>query len=233
MKSDERPEDRPPTATKIITPGAVGVSETAQLLDSVAVFVRSYVVLSEAQLTTVVLWNLHCHAFDASDYTPYLFVTSAERESGKSRLKEVCELLVPKPISTMNVSTAALFRLAGENPPPTFLIDELDQIFAPKSERAELRGLRRARSGQSPPAASAIEIVCDRGRRSLVRALPLHGHERRANREDLRPSVAGFARAGENGAGRLPRRYRIRCRNRWCLSRARLGAFPLFGGRRA
>jgi hypothetical protein len=145
MKRDERPEDRPPTATTIITPGAVGVSETARLLESVAVFVRSYVVLSEAQLTTVALWNLHCHAFAASDYTPYLFVTSAERESGKSRLKEVCELLVPKPISTMNVSTAALFRLAGEKPmPPTFLIDELDQIFAPKSERAELRGLLNA-----------------------------------------------------------------------------------------
>jgi hypothetical protein len=114
------------------------------LLDAIAAFVRRFVVLSDPQLIAVALWIYHTHTFAGSDYTPYLFVTSAEKESGKSRLKEVAELLVARPISTANVSTAALFRLAGENPPPTFLIDEVDTIFAPKSEREELRGLLNA-----------------------------------------------------------------------------------------
>jgi hypothetical protein len=82
----------------------------------------------------------------ASDYTPYPFVNSAERESGKSRLKEVCEILVAKAVSTVNISPAALFRIAApkDEPPSTFLMDELDEIFAPKSERSELRGLLNA-----------------------------------------------------------------------------------------
>lgn len=120
------------------------MSELAEVLDSVQVFVRRFVVMSEEQLVAVALWTAHTHAFEASDYTPYLFVSSAERESGKSRLKEVCELVAANPIPTSNVSPAAMFRMAGEEPLPTFLVDEVDEIFAPKSERSELRGLLNA-----------------------------------------------------------------------------------------
>jgi hypothetical protein len=118
----------------------------AALLDAVVAFVRRFVVMSDEQAATVALWVAHTHAFDAFDFTPYLFVTSAERESGKSRLKEVCELLVAHAVSTSNVSPAALFRIASpENgPTSTFLVDEVDEIFAPKSERSELRGLLNA-----------------------------------------------------------------------------------------
>jgi Protein of unknown function (DUF3631) len=107
-------------------------------------FVRRFVVMSDHQAVAVALWVFHTHSFDASDYTPYLWVKSAERESGKSRLKEAVEPLVVRPEKTANISPAAVFRLAGQKPAPTFLIDELDEIFAPKSERSELRGLLNA-----------------------------------------------------------------------------------------
>jgi hypothetical protein len=120
------------------------VSELAALLDATSAFTRRFVVMSAHQSVVFTLWVFHTHAFDAADFTPYLWVKSAERESGKSRLKEVAELLVVHPQNTTNISPSALFRLAGETPTPTFLIDELDEIFAPKSERSELRGLLNA-----------------------------------------------------------------------------------------
>jgi Protein of unknown function (DUF3631) len=122
------------------------VSEVASALEAVSVFIRRFVVMSDEQATALALWAFHTHAFGASDYTPYIFVTSAERESGKSLLKEVLELLVANPVSTSNVSPAALFRIASpkDEQPATFLVDEVDEIFAPKSERSELRGLLNA-----------------------------------------------------------------------------------------
>jgi hypothetical protein len=122
------------------------VSDLADVLDATCTFVRCYVVMTAEQAAAVALWVLHTHAFEASDYTPYIFVTSAERESGKSRLKEACALLVANPVSTSNVSPAALFRIASpeDGPAATFLVDEVDEIFSPKSDRSELRGLLNA-----------------------------------------------------------------------------------------
>jgi hypothetical protein len=122
------------------------MSDLADALDSVQGFIRRFIVMNDAQAIAVALWVFHTHVLDAADYTPYIYVTSAERESGKSRLKEAVELLVLNPIPTSNVSPAALFRLARpeDGPPATFLVDEVDEIFSPKSERSELRGLLNA-----------------------------------------------------------------------------------------
>jgi hypothetical protein len=102
--------------------------------------------MDDAQAIAMSLWVFHTHVIDAADYTPYIYVTSAEKESGKSRLKEAVELLVLNPILTSNVSPPVLFRLASpeDGPPATFLVDEVDEIFSPKSERSELRGLLNA-----------------------------------------------------------------------------------------
>ena len=116
----------------------------AAVLDATRDFTRRFVVMSGHQAVVFALWCFHTHAFDAADYTPYLWVKSAERESGKSRLKEIAELLVANPQTTTNISPPAVFRLAGEPPTPTLLVDELDEIFSAKSERSELRGLLNA-----------------------------------------------------------------------------------------
>jgi hypothetical protein len=127
-------------------PVALVAGDVARTLAAVCEFIRRFVVMSDEQAVALTLWAFHTHAIEASDYTPYVFVTSAERESGKSLLKEVLELLTANPVPTSNVSPAALFRIASpkDEPPATFLVDEVDEIFAPKSERSELRGLLNA-----------------------------------------------------------------------------------------
>jgi hypothetical protein len=120
--------------------GSVG----ARLLGATAAFVRRFVVLSAAQAAAIALFVAHTHAFEAADYTPYFHIRSAEKRSGKSLLLDVLELLVRKPIKTMNISDAALFR-AIEAMSPTLLLDEVDAIYGPKArDREDLRGMLNA-----------------------------------------------------------------------------------------
>jgi len=96
MKSDERPEDRPPASEAIVTqahdvvwPDSYRVP--ADLLGELVQFVRRFVVLDDEQCDAIALWVLHTHCFAAARRTPYLAITSAEAESGKTRLLEVLE----------------------------------------------------------------------------------------------------------------------------------------------
>jgi hypothetical protein len=114
--------------------------ELAATLAEVAVYVRRYVVLTEAQLVAVVLWIAHTHAIDAAEQSPYLAITSATKRSGKTRLHDVLEQLVARPWRVISPSEAVVFRkLAAAR--PTLLLDEVDAIWSGNgSERHE--GLR-------------------------------------------------------------------------------------------
>src|SRR2546423_14364457 len=116
--------------------------DTASLLGLVARFVRRFVVLpSDAALAAVSLFVLHTYALDATEQTPYLLVTSPERQSGKTRLLEVLELVVLRPWRVAGASEAALFRKL-EQDKPCVLLDEIDAIFGGNSESTEpLRAL--------------------------------------------------------------------------------------------
>jgi hypothetical protein len=115
------------------------------LLESVVAFVRRYVVLSATQADATALWIAHTHAIPAAETTPYLQVTSAEKRSGKTRLLEVLELLVPRALLTVNISRAALFRVI-EQEAPTLLLDEYDALFGFAANRRDedLRALLNA-----------------------------------------------------------------------------------------
>jgi hypothetical protein len=102
--------------------------DAARLLDAVETFVRRFVVLNEAQAAAVTLWATHSWAIEAARATPYLYVTSAEPECGKTRLLEVLQEITREPLSTMNISDAALFR-AIERFHPTLFFDEVESVF--------------------------------------------------------------------------------------------------------
>jgi Protein of unknown function (DUF3631) len=125
----------------------------AELLDRSEFFIRRFVVLDEAQATAVALWVTHTWVIEAAHATPYLFVTSAEAECGKTRLLEVTHELVRAPLLTMNISDAALFR-AIHTRQPTLFFDEVDSVFSQKARergtKDELRALLNAgyRRGQ-------------------------------------------------------------------------------------
>ncbi len=98
------------------------------LLDEVVAFVRKYTVLTDAQAEVIGLWIFHTHVFEVSETTPYLAVTSAEKQSGKTRLLEVLELVVRRAWLVQGASDAALFRKIADT--PTLLFDEIDAVFA-------------------------------------------------------------------------------------------------------
>jgi hypothetical protein len=92
------------------------------------------------------LWILHTHVLRHFDSTPRLAFLSPEPASGKTRALEITELLVPNPVSAVNVSPSYLFRkIGGDDEDKTILFDEIDTVFGPKAkENEEIRGLLNA-----------------------------------------------------------------------------------------
>jgi len=115
--------------------------ETLELLDELACFMRRFVVLGHEELVAVALWVAHTHVFGALGITPYLAITSAEMQSGKTVLLEVLGLFVRKPWLTASTSAATLARKVNDVR-PTLLLDESDTAFKGDKEYAEaLRGV--------------------------------------------------------------------------------------------
>jgi Protein of unknown function (DUF3631) len=102
-------------------------------------FIRRFVVLSPEQAVVVALWIAHGWVFDAADATPYLQITSPEKQSGKTLLLEVVSILAQKAWLTGRVSVAVLARKIQAKC-PTLLLDESDAAFRGPQEYSE--GLR-------------------------------------------------------------------------------------------
>lgn len=108
--------------------------------DLLALFKR-FISTGEPELTILALWVLHTHAFGVSYYTPYLAITSAEKQSGKTRVLEVLNSVARDPLFTASISPAALARTVAESK-PTLLLDELDALLKGAEEMREaVRGI--------------------------------------------------------------------------------------------
>lgn len=117
------------------------------LLDEVEAFLARFVAHpSGAARVAHVLWAAHAHMMNAFEATPRLAFLSPEPASGKTRAMEITELLVPRPVAAVNVTSAYLFRkVADPDGAPTILFDEIDTVFGPRAkENEELRGLLNA-----------------------------------------------------------------------------------------
>ncbi|HUZ33096.1 MAG TPA: DUF3631 domain-containing protein [Xanthobacteraceae bacterium] len=101
----------------------------ATLLDELTKAIRRYVALSELCAEAIALWVLFSHSLDAFQASPRLVFKSPEKRCGKTTALGVVHRLVPKPLSTSNVSGASLFRMI-ESHRPTLLIDEADTFLA-------------------------------------------------------------------------------------------------------
>lgn len=94
------------------------------------------------QRVALCLYVLHTWALGS--VTPYMYVRSPQKRSGKTRLLEVLELACRHPLRAASITEAAIFQ-AVQALSPTLMIDEVDAIFTAKSERAEaLRGVLNA-----------------------------------------------------------------------------------------
>jgi hypothetical protein len=104
----------------------------ALLLDLVRAKLIKYVAFpSEHAATGVVLWIVATHSISAWEHATRLAIHSPVKRCGKSRLLEIIEALVHKPIATTNISAPALFRTIdkGGAQPPTLILDEADRLF--------------------------------------------------------------------------------------------------------
>jgi hypothetical protein len=113
----------------------------AEILDRVSEFIRRFVHLSDTQARIMPVWIAHTHAIGAFTTTIYMNISSATKQSGKTRLMEVMNLLVSKPWMTGRVSAACLVRKVDQVR-PTLLLDETDAAFSGDQEYSEaLRGI--------------------------------------------------------------------------------------------
>jgi Protein of unknown function (DUF3631) len=135
----------PHITTPIVLRPVVEPNHGARLLDDLRRFLCRFVAFPEPeQADAVALWVVHTHAFEAAEATPRLSIVSAEKQSGKTRLLELLDLLVRAPLSVASISASAMFRLIAEGP-VTLLIDEADTTFDSRGGRSEdLRGLLNA-----------------------------------------------------------------------------------------
>jgi len=107
-----------------------------------------YVALPAGAADALALWVAHAHAFKAFLYTPRLNINSPEKRCGKSTLRDVVAVFVPRPLSMENMTVAVFFRLV-EAYAPTILADEYDAWI---HDNEELRGLLNSghrRGGQA------------------------------------------------------------------------------------
>jgi hypothetical protein len=131
-----------------IEPWACSV-DGAALIKDMKEAIKKYVVMSDHQLLTVALWIMQAHAFYIAEHTPRLQIRSPTPRCGKTTVLKVIKPMVPKPLGTENITTAALFRVI-EKFQPTLLIDEADSFLkrADGSDNEELRGILNAGHGR-------------------------------------------------------------------------------------
>lgn len=126
----QHPELPPEAAEQIIAEVDRALSE---ILDDVVAYIRRFVVLSEDQYAAVALWAAATYVMEAAEVAPLLHIRSPEKGSGKTVLLDVLEKIVAKPWPVSGTSTSALFRKIDCDH-PTVLFDEIDQVFAGKTE---------------------------------------------------------------------------------------------------
>jgi hypothetical protein len=105
------------------------------LANEVGAYIGQFVRMSPEQVDASVLWVIHTHAIDAAQLTPYLHITSAQRESGKSTTLDILKSLAANALRTSHMSPAML-RRAFEKP-ATLFWDEIDRALAAAEKRTE------------------------------------------------------------------------------------------------
>lgn len=108
---------------------------TEELLSEIVGLLNKHCYLPNHGDVAVALWILNTYVYDAFSICPLIYLTSAAKRCGKTTLLELISSLSSKPLSTSNISTAALFR-SIEKYKPTMIIDEADTFVGGNEELA-------------------------------------------------------------------------------------------------
>ncbi len=120
-----------------------GPVDGEELLAGLVTFVESRLVVPAGAAVAIAAWDVATWARNAFNLAPLLVIRSATRRAGKSLLLEMLDVLVRRPLLSVSISPAALYR-SIETYEATLLIDE-GEALGQRSERAdELRALINA-----------------------------------------------------------------------------------------
>ena len=123
------------------------LSGGADLLDETCDFIARFCAFPDSHcLTAVALWAAHTHMVEDFHTTPRLALLSPEAASGKTRVLDVLEVLVPHPMLSLSASPAAVFRTLADRQ-VTLLFDEVDAVWSKRGKddnHEDLRALLNA-----------------------------------------------------------------------------------------
>ena len=121
-----------------VEPAAEPINGSA-LLGAIVDVIKRFVFLSKDQAVAVALWVVFTwlHEHQIITHSPILFVTSAERDSGKTTLLNVTGFLARRGLASVGISSPALFR-SIKKWQPMLIIDESDDAF---DNTADLRSV--------------------------------------------------------------------------------------------
>lgn len=146
---------RPPSAV----PEPVNGAEVLDLMRGM--FMLYTVQQTEHHYAALALYAMYTHLSGEFRYAPRLVVTSAEKQSGKTRTLDILRELVARPLVSANATVAALYRSIGDDPehPPTLILDEADTVFGTRvkaEQNEDLRGLFNAGFQKGTPALRTV-----------------------------------------------------------------------------
>jgi len=129
-RSDESEADRLPFAEVEPHPEPI---DPAQLLSEVSDTIQQFIVLDTVQAHAAALWVAFTWFIDVVEVAPLAIITAPEPECGKSQLRDLLAKIVLRPLSTNNMKSATLFRIA-EKWHPSLMLDEVDLMIKDDSE---------------------------------------------------------------------------------------------------
>jgi hypothetical protein len=134
-RSENRNKATPLHGHWIVEPWPEPIDGDALLRD-IMQRVRRHVVCTHDDALTIALWIMMAWVHDeVATHSPILNITSAEPESGKTTTLGVVSFLLPRCISSVEISEAALFR-SIKLWQPSFAIDEFDSVLASDDKTA-------------------------------------------------------------------------------------------------
>jgi hypothetical protein len=107
--------------------------DAASLFADIEARILLHVAMPKHLALVTALWIGQSWIHEHATYSPILFVTSPERDSGKSTLMGIIGFLARRSLLSVGISAAALYR-SIEKWNPSFVIDECDEAFVDNPE---------------------------------------------------------------------------------------------------
>jgi hypothetical protein len=107
------------------------------LLRALKEAIQTYVFITVEQAVAVTLWVVFSWLHEHVTHSPILYVTSAEKDSGKTTLLGVLNFLTRRSLQSVDISGPALFRSITKWQ-PTLIVDEADDALANNADLREV-----------------------------------------------------------------------------------------------